>query len=82
MHVANVCADGETTGLDGTDQLRVLLDHGVRIDVLLHDPRLGLAVSETAVRELGVTPVAAEIAAAGGHAHDPQRLATALAALL
>jgi len=80
--VANVCADGETEGLDGTDQLRVLVDHGVRIDVLLHDPSLGLPVSETAVQELGVTPVAADIAAAGGRNHDPLKLATALAALL
>ena len=35
----NLRADDETAGLDGTDQLRVLLDHGVRVDVLLHDPR-------------------------------------------
>jgi uncharacterized cofD-like protein len=82
VHVANVCADGETAGLDGTGQLRVLVEHGVRIDVLLHDPRLGLAVSENAVQELGVTPVAADIAAAGGRNHDPLKLAAALAALL
>jgi uncharacterized cofD-like protein len=82
IHVANVCADAETAGLDGTGQLRVLVEHGVRIDVLLHDPRLGLAVSETAMQELGVTPVAADIAADGGTAHDPRKLATALAALL
>ena len=82
MHVANLRADAETAGLDGTDQLRVLLDHDVRVDVLLHDPQHGLAVSETDVRELGVVPVAADIAAADGRAHDPARLATALAALL
>ena len=82
VHVGNLSADGETAGLDGTDQLRVLVDHGVRIDVLLHDPHHGLAVSQTAVRELGIETVAAEIAAPDGRAHDPQRLATALAALL
>ena len=82
VHVANLRADAETHGLDGTDQLRVLLDHHVRVDVLLHDPAHGLAVSETEVRELGVSPVAAHIAAADGCAHDPARLATALAALL
>jgi uncharacterized cofD-like protein len=82
VHVANLSADGETAGLDGTDQLRVLLDHGVRVDVLLHDPRCGLAVSETGVRELGVRAVAADVATADGCAHDPERLATALAALL
>ena len=47
VHVANLRADAETAGLDGTDQLRALLDHGRRIDVLLHDPQHGLAVSET-----------------------------------
>jgi uncharacterized cofD-like protein len=82
IHVANLCADGETAGLSGTDQLRALLDHGVRVDVLLHDPQHGLAVRETDVRELGVEPIGAAIAAADGRAHDPGRLATALAALL
>jgi uncharacterized cofD-like protein len=82
IHVANLCADGETAGLSGTDQLRTLLDHGVRVDVLLHDPQHGLAVRETDVRELGVEPIGAAIAAADGRAHDPGRLATALAALL
>jgi uncharacterized cofD-like protein len=82
VHVANLRADTETFGLDGTDQLKVLLDHDVRVDVLLHDPRNGLRVSETGVRELGVVPVAAEIAAANSCAHDPARLVTALAALL
>ncbi len=82
VHVSNLRADGETAGLDGTAQLGVLLDHGVRIDVLLHDPQRGLAVSETAVRELGVEPVAAEIAAPDGHAHDPARQAAALAGLV
>ena len=70
----NLCADDETAGLDGTDQLRVLLDHGVRVDVLLYDPQHGLAVSETDVRELGVVPVAAAIAAADGRAHDPGKI--------
>jgi uncharacterized cofD-like protein len=82
VHVANLRADAETFGLDGTDQLRVLLDHDVRVDVLLHDPRSGLAVSDNEVRELGVQPVAATIAAANSCAHDPARLANALAGLL
>jgi uncharacterized cofD-like protein len=82
VHVANLRADGETAGLDGTGQLSVLLDHGVRVDVLLHDPHAGLPVSETAVRELGVEPVAGDLAAPGGLAHDPEKLAAALAALV
>jgi uncharacterized cofD-like protein len=82
VHVANLRADGETAGLDGAGQLGVLLDHGVRVDVLLHDPHAGLPVSETAVRELGVEPVAGDLAAPAGLAHDPGKLAAALAALV
>jgi uncharacterized cofD-like protein len=82
IHVANLCADDETAGLTGTDQLRTLLDHGVRVDVLVHDPHHGLPVRETEVRELGVEPVGVACAAADGRAHDPARLAAALAALL
>jgi hypothetical protein len=43
---------------------------------------VGLAVSETAVRELGVVPVAGDLAASGGRAHDPAKLAAALAAIV
>ena len=82
VHVANLRADAETAGLDGAGQLVVLFDHGVRVDVLLHDPHAGLPVSETAVRELGVEPVAGDLAASGGLAHDPEKLAAALAALV
>jgi uncharacterized cofD-like protein len=82
VHVANLRADTETFGMDGTDQLQVLLDHDVRVDVLLHDPRFGLAVSETDIKERGVLSVAADIAAPAGCAHDPMKLAAALAALL
>jgi len=82
VHVANLRADAETFGLDGTDQLQVLLDHDVRVDVLLHDPRYGLAVNETDITERGVLSVAADIAAPAGCAHDPTKLARALAALL
>jgi uncharacterized cofD-like protein len=82
VHVCNLRTDAETAGLDGTDHLRVVLDHGGRVDTLVHDPAVGLTVDETAVRELGVTPRAASIAAADGNGHDPARLASALAALL
>jgi len=82
VHIGNLAADEDTAGLSGTDQLRALLEHGVRVDVLLHDPQHGLAVGETEARDLGVLPVAAALAAENGHAHDPARLATALAALL
>ena len=82
VHVANLRADAETAGLDGTDQLRVLLDHGVRVDVLLHDPHARARRERDCGAGMGVVPVAADIAASDGRAHDPARLATALAALL
>jgi hypothetical protein len=86
VNVCNLQPDAETAGLDGTDHLRIILDHGGRVDTLLHDPVAGLAVSETGVKELGVTPRAAAIAAgngpSSGQGHDPARLAAALAALL
>lgn len=80
--VGNVAADGETTGLSGTDQLRAVLEHRVRIDTLLYDPECGLAVDEVVVKELDVMPVAAPTAAASGGVHDPTQLASALSALL
>ena len=82
VNVCNLQTDAETTGLDGTDHLRIIVDHGGRVDTLLHDPAAGFAVSETAVKELGVTPQAAAIAAGDRQGHDPARLALALAALL
>jgi uncharacterized cofD-like protein len=72
----------ETDGLDGTDHLCAVLDHGARVDVLLYDPTRGLAVDVDAVRDRGVEPVAAELADGGGVEHDPAKLASALAALL
>jgi uncharacterized cofD-like protein len=82
VQVCNLQPDAETAGLDGTEHLRVLIDHGVRVDAVLHDPAAALAVSETAVRSLGVAPVAASVATGDGTGHDPAKLAQALAALL
>jgi uncharacterized cofD-like protein len=82
VHVCNLQPDAETAGLDGAGYLRVILDHGCRVDTLLHDPTGALAFSETDTRELGVTSQAASIAAADGHGHDSARLGSALAALL
>jgi uncharacterized cofD-like protein len=72
----------ETAGLDGTDHLRAVVDHGVRVDTFLYGQDGTLAVSVTAVRAMGVEPVAARVARPHGLAHDPQQLAKALQALL
>jgi uncharacterized cofD-like protein len=72
----------ETEGLDGVDHLRAVLEHGARVDVLLLSHGARLTADDDAVRACGVEPARADIAAAGGTAHDPARLARALADLL
>jgi uncharacterized cofD-like protein len=72
----------ETAGLDATDHLRAVIDHGARVDTFLYAEDGALAVSTDTVRALGVEPVGAEVARPHGLAHDPRRLANALQALL
>lgn len=72
----------ETEGLDATDHLRAVIDHGGRVDDFLYERAGELRVDAEAVRALGVRPVAAEVMAAATGAHDPVRLAVALASLL
>jgi uncharacterized cofD-like protein len=82
VQVANLHAEApETDGLDGTDHLLAVLDHGARVDVFLFDPSCGLKVDEDVVRKRGVEPVAADLADAHGAEHDPEKLARALQAL-
>jgi uncharacterized cofD-like protein len=83
VQVANLHRElPETDGLDGTDHLLAVLDHGARVDVLLYDRAVGLRVDEDAVRGRGVEPVGADLADTAGREHDPVKLAAALAALL
>lgn len=82
VQVCNLGTENETTGLDGTDHLRAVLDHGCRVDSLLYDPDVGLAVDPAEVERLGVMPVPAPIAADGEPAHESEKLAKALSALL
>ena len=72
----------ETAGLDGTDHLRAVLDHGSRVDAFLSAEDGTLAVSTESVQALGVVAVSAALARPNGLAHDPERLASALHALL
>jgi uncharacterized cofD-like protein len=71
----------ETAGLDGTDHLAAVLDHGGRVDTFLYDSEGQLAVDAERVRVLGVEPVAGTMAAPNGHSHDPVLLASMLSAL-
>lgn len=83
VQVANLRSElPETEGLDGTDHLTAVLDHGVRVDAFLYDRQGGLGVDEAVVRSRGVEAVAAELAVEAGSAHEPARLANALRALL
>jgi uncharacterized cofD-like protein len=82
VQVANIDQENETSGLDGTDHLRVVLDHGGRVDVYLYDPSRGLAVDQAVVAKLGARAVGAPIADAERRVHDPVQLAQALSALL
>jgi len=72
----------ETTGLDGGDHLRAVLDHGTRVDVFLTEADGALAVDPALVSEWGVRLVTRDIARPSGRAHDPAKLAPALADLL
>lgn len=72
----------ETSGLDATDHLRTVLEHGARADRFLYQRDGALRADEAAIRAVGVEPVPAEVARADGLVHDPVELARALAALL
>lgn len=72
----------ETTGLDGADHVRAVLDHGTRVDVLLAEADGALDVDETLVAGWGVRLVRGQLARPSGLAHDPVKLAPALADLL
>jgi uncharacterized cofD-like protein len=77
--------DPETSGLDGTDHLRATLDHGARVDVLVHHDgpvdEGWLSIDAHVARDLGVDAVAAPVVRSDGLAHEPARLASVLARL-
>jgi uncharacterized cofD-like protein len=72
----------ETAGLDATDHLRAVTEHGERVDTFLYQGDGALAADEAVIREWGVQPVPGDVARADGLVHDPGKLATALRALL
>ena len=83
VHVCNLQPQvPETLGLDATDHLRAVLDHGARVDTFLYQLGGDLAADEIAIRALGVEPVAADVAGSNGHVHDPGAFAKALEGLL
>lgn len=71
----------ETSGLDATDHLRAVLDHGGRVDTFLYQAHGRLVADEPEIRNLGIEPVAADLAVSDGNTHDLARLARALESL-
>ena len=83
VQVANLRAQApETTGLDATDHLRAVLDHGGRVDAFLYQNGGRLAADDDEISDLRVLPAPADVARTDGLAHDPSKLAKALKALL
>lgn len=83
VQVANLRAQvPETAGLDATDHLEALLGHGVRVDTFVYQEAGELAADPVRIAAHGVVAVAADVARAGGGAHDPVRLAITLRALV
>lgn len=83
VQVANLRAQvPETEGLDATDHLLAVLDHGGRVDDFLFERQARLAVDPETVEARGVRAVPGEVTTRSRETHDPARLAVALAALL
>jgi uncharacterized cofD-like protein len=72
----------ETDGLDATDHLRAVLDHGARVDAFVYQRDGALVADDAAIRARNVLPVAANVTAGDRETHDPLRLAVTLTALL
>jgi len=83
VHVGNLQAETpETSGLTGTDQVRILLDHGARIDVTVSPSGGDLETDADELARMGVETAEAAVSEPGARIHDPAALAVALRALL
>jgi uncharacterized cofD-like protein len=88
VFVANVRAvEPESGGYGAADQLKVLLSHGVPVDVMVYDPdsadpaRGFHAIGDLGPEIDGVRCVPASVTRDDGLEHDPSRLAAVLASL-
>jgi uncharacterized cofD-like protein len=88
VFVANVRAvEPESGGYGAADQLKVLLSHGVPVDVMVYDPdsadpaRGVPAIGDLGPEIDGVRCVPASVTRDDGLEHDPRRLAAVLASL-
>ena len=79
VQVANLAEQlPETEGLDATDHLRAVLDHGGRVDTVLHATDGALRLDRDVATGLGVEPVEVPLARSDGGGHDAGRMAAAL----
>jgi uncharacterized cofD-like protein len=72
----------ETAGLDATDHLRAVLEHGARVDTFLYQDAGTMEADDATIRSWEVAPAQGDVARADGLLHDPAKLATALRPLL
>lgn len=80
VYVANLRADGETTGYDVGRHVAALRRHGIHPEVVVAQ-RDGLAPGDVAA-DRDVELVLADVARSDGLVHDPEALGKVLAALL
>ena len=76
VYVCNLRPSSESQGFDVAAHVDALVGHGLEPDLVLYDPS---TISATSCKR---RTIAAPLAAEGGLAHDPERLARALAALV
>lgn len=78
--IANVAPGSrESAGMAGVDYLRALRLHGIRADVVLHDPSAKLRLDDAVLASYGVRSVARPLCSHRDRAlHDPARLHAAL----
>ncbi|MEA3076653.1 MAG: hypothetical protein QOF60_1561 [Actinomycetota bacterium] len=79
VYVCNLRTSAETVGFDVAAHLDALTAHGVEPDVVLHDPAAGMATGRPST---DIQIVEADLATDDQTAHDPAKLARALADLV
>jgi uncharacterized cofD-like protein len=82
--IANLEPDpNEAPNLTASDHVGLLRLHGVRVDVVLHDPSATLRFDPAELKKLGVASVARPLrSAANPGVHDPEQLRAGLTELL
>ena len=77
--IANLEPDShDTAGLAGSDHLRALRRHGVRVDAALYDPEATLRLEPAVLARYGVAPIPRALRSSDHAVHDPDRLRSAL----